>query len=603
MSLMRSARSGSTATHSQPESTIPTTPIIWELKERPMWKRLLSPNHWRRLCSANPVKVPQQQQQQHNEQREACDLSVRPHANDCSSPSFSHSSSDDNKERILATPPPKPPAVAVVDEKKEAAETELLSPQLQQLPAAATVSSLPQETTEAAVSPTTTAAAAPAIPRASATERPPRAVRAATHTAATTTSSLERAPPPGVVPHSAPPQPKPLQMQQFQQRPTTFSSSSARAVSYSSTNSRHRRESANDLPPMQQILLFQTEDGSPSSSLSLLQGNNKVPGTIDPAKFMRRVSTLDDDGDMDDDFFDLSSDSEDDEEGGGGGGIGGCLSDDGSSSPTTVILPPSAAAAAASAFPQPPPLSSGPVETTAIAATATPDWMLAWAGSDADAPKMSPNKQEATATSASPAPVPVLADDDTASCSTSSSLTAYLPVEPVPPRAAPHAVFAGGWVAAFWEDMGRCCSDGDAASSVPAVTAQSLYYIQLLEGGTLQLTPAVGGTNAMPVALPLTCDSSCWNVVPVSHRAGCFVSLPSVDLLPVNVPARYLEKLLQGRTAAKNNFFVHGGGEANENTGGDAYAPQAQHDAVMHLRFAMDAALRSSSSAVPSSSP
>jgi hypothetical protein len=503
---------------------------VWELRGEPtIWKRMFS-KHWR-FCGGNPEDIVQGQ----------CDAVQGINR---SSPTLSNSSCDNEKA------PSTKPACVLEEEEEE------LAPVVE--PVACV---LEKEEKEPAKVIEPVAIVASPLPA----SRPPLAVRAVTLTAAvattSTTASLSRG---SMIPQSAPPHPK---------RPST-----ERAVSYSSTNSRHRRDAAY-LPPIQRIL---QDDDDP---IAEQPKQMSVPVTIDRAQCLRSVSALVDDiMDDDDDLFDLSSSSSDED-----APDFKDDTDDASYSPTTVTKPPGD-------------YLEQKLDTATAAAT-TPDWMLAWAGVE-QAKHGSSTIKEQVASTKLPSEVSVLVEpDESSSCASAAAslLTdpCYLPVEPLPPQqqhvadAAPHALFSGGWAAVFW-DYNQLCSDEEDA--VPHVTAEALYYIQLVEGGTLlRLTPAVACKKAAMVEVPLTRDSR-WIVVPVSNRAGCCLSLQSPEnnifILPVHLPARYLEKVVlrQAVKELRNDFFVSAGDEEEIFT---VYAPQAQHDAIMHLRFAMDTALLS----------
>jgi len=93
----------------------------------------------------------------------------------------------------------------------------------------------------------------------------------------------------------------------------------------------------------------------------------------------------------------------------------------------------------------------------------------------------------------------------------------------------------------------------------------------------------------------------------VSRRAGhCLVlqgesrSSHKISILPVHLPVSYLKA--SSRNNSHHRFVVPFGpsrrrcrtlSQDDDVDNDDCYAPQAQHEAIMHLRFGMDAALRS----------
>ena len=189
-------------------------------------------------------------------------------------------------------------------------------------------------------------------------------------------------------------------------------------------------------------------------------------------------------------------------------------------------------------------------------------------------------------------------EEATASAASSDRSPTYLPVEPVPRAAAKNdddnnvTVFTYGWAAVFFDnDLVFDYDDEDDDKSerlTPTVERSSICYVQLVReekggsGAALQLTDLDNRERRVPIA--------CMRVEPVSRRAGhCLVLTPrdgrdggGVSILPVHLPASFLAGGASGR---HSRFLVDDG---------DGYAPQAQHQAVMHVRFGMDAALRAS---------
>lgn len=494
-----------------------------------MWKRIFSKNNWRRLCWAR-----------RREEQISCDA-VQSNVN---SSKVLPSSLNQNETVPVSTTTISDittPATVVAEE----------------------VEKMNEKTKESIGTTMTTTAAAP-LPQ----SRPPLAVRAVTHTAATGNSIPTRVgttPPPGLptsaslVQQSAPPHPK---------RPST-----SRAVSYSSTNSRHRRSDMANLPPIQRILHEEDIDEA------LLMTSVIPVVTIDRVQCQRAVSALAD-PDMDD-FFDLSSSSSSDVEADDDVVISKDDNDEASLSPVTVIKP-----------------LYETEQLTRDSTTTTPDWMLAWAHGEAavNQPHTSTTSREDAVVT--PSVDSVQFSDNEEESSATSSLVAsiqYLPVEPLPHLASTDAVFCVGWAAVFWNDNDSMCCSDEQQDAVPDITPQCLFYVQLVvgaEAGTaaLRLTPAACSNRAKE--MPLTREV-CWNVFPVSNRAGNCLTLQSatdkIFILPVHLSARCLEKAMQAKQL-HNHFFALAAGSEDEFT---VYAPQAQYDAVVYLQFSIDAALRS----------
>ena len=405
----------------------------------------------------------------------------------------------------------------------------------------------------------------------------------------------------------------------------------------------------------------------------------------------------DDDNDRDDDhLFDLSSDEDDDDDEGNAAfhsgnqvtqkqaavstktspisftySSGNKSADTCSVSPTTVILPP------------PPP----PLPPSSSSVTDAPDWMLEWAASTSvsgiDTPKALVDKtkyddqlytdtehiEQKNDIKNLQQPFPSV-ETETASCSTSStdeiSLSAsdrtatsefvYLPMEPMPTRKKPDAnanqrvLFCAGWAVVLFDDVVTnrtpCDSTNHDEYSSLLLPEQynydeSIYYIELLQGGILRCTSMVGRKDE--IGTPNTIEMSiCRNgasIVPVSPAtAGACLELRyttihhwsitnekrsngSCYILPVNITTRTMDRIATSRAGPKNSSGNHKSrhhywlqpqpvvkDESENVTGVDEttehhktptlldteYAPQAQHDAVVFLRFAFDAALQSS---------
>ena len=196
----------------------------------------------------------------------------------------------------------------------------------------------------------------------------------------------------------------------------------------------------------------------------------------------------------------------------------------------------------------------------------------------------------------------------------------YLPIHPVPRLSlfsAKATVLSAGWAAVFWESP-IAKLPTRYSIEVPKMGPENLFYIQLLTGGMLQLTPLVDAEQKMILMTPKSVSphgdkGDSWRVPLVSRRAGhCLVMEAmastikdkehNIYILPVNIPSERLTQLSHetheniGDTSIEEDIFFapFGPGGGTDSVDGESpqpYAPYHQHDAVMHLRFAMEAAL------------
>ena len=175
----------------------------------------------------------------------------------------------------------------------------------------------------------------------------------------------------------------------------------------------------------------------------------------------------------------------------------------------------------------------------------------------------------------------------------SSSPFEYLPLHPIPRAARASAavsVFAVGWAAVFWESPIHKVTRYSSIE-VPTVGPENLYYIHLLTGGILQLTTSSG-------EIALVTPKNRWKVQLVSRRAGhCLVvgaaasttKARKVYILPVHLPSSP-DTPTTTTTSSEDICFAPFGNETSAKQ--QPYAPNQQHDAVIHMRFALEAALR-----------
>ena len=175
----------------------------------------------------------------------------------------------------------------------------------------------------------------------------------------------------------------------------------------------------------------------------------------------------------------------------------------------------------------------------------------------------------------------------------------YLPVSPVPPAAALSAVasiFTAGWMAVLSDP-----------TTIPR--RRHVQFVQLLSGGVLQLATTNNSTVLMRPQAP--------RVEMISPPTGhCLVldaassaranDPTTVYLLPVHLPPETLDSCCAA--AAASAMKVRTEDKDDDDSAEDTksssedddlldmypdlpYAPHPQHDAVMHLRFALDSAL------------
>ena len=271
----------------------------------------------------------------------------------------------------------------------------------------------------------------------------------------------------------------------------------------------------------------------------------------------------------------------------------------------------------------------------------------------------------------------------------------YLPIEPIPSKplsftkttktnTPQKVVFCAGWAVVLWNNdlerdstIGLNGYDATAGTLVSLPTNrnydESIYYIELLQGGILRCTSLVDGdrmdknsdenqnnTTVIEMSLcPKTTttmtSSSNWSIVPVCPAtAGACLAIQYTSMqpihpsrhesnddtcgeggqcfiLPVNITKRTMDRICnvslpsistgkrvkskkhantfrhnywlqpqpaamvtnESRTATKSED--HTVADTNDQSVANTeYAPQAQHDAVIFLRFALDAALQSS---------
>jgi hypothetical protein len=265
-----------------------------------------------------------------------------------------------------------------------------------------------------------------------------------------------------------------------------------------------------------------------------------------------------------------------------------------------------------------------------------PGWMQAWAAVDT---QTCSKDAEATVHSSCTAHTAdtnkVAVAPEVEKCdneSPSRHTVTYLPLEPRQKGCddeATKAIFTGGWVCAYGEGLHSTDSKN---------TCASLYYLQLLQGGVLQfLAASVNTDHDEPkcIHVPLT-TRDCVQIVPATlpshgHLGGYCLTIPSLSVCIWPVPvsegiesvtdlviqySKYHNSKECMATAAAPRRGTICNDSRNDSPDADALnttleihevsddeadsvtslpmTPQAQHDAVLHLRFALDAALRSS---------
>lgn len=186
----------------------------------------------------------------------------------------------------------------------------------------------------------------------------------------------------------------------------------------------------------------------------------------------------------------------------------------------------------------------------------------------------------------------------------------YLPSLPIPDAAAASlvaSVFTAGWTAVFWKSP---TGPGHSSNDVPNVTLDKLYFIQLLSGGMLQLTPAVEGAThktilVMPKCRTVQGGGGEWKVQLVSRRAGHCLAVDitastgsskqqrEIYILPVHLPHSYRSRMPKPACESEQSVgeMLFTPFRASDTQEGPLFAPSHQHDAVLHLRFAMEAAM------------
>ena len=140
----------------------------------------------------------------------------------------------------------------------------------------------------------------------------------------------------------------------------------------------------------------------------------------------------------------------------------------------------------------------------------------------------------------------------------------FLLLLPVPPAAAVStlaSVFTAGWATVYW--------DRNELQSEESISTNHLYFIQLLSGGILQLTPYAPNQSSV-----LVTPSKKWSIDTVNSQVGHCLSF-AVAASTTNQSHAFLVPV-----HVKHNQVVL-----------PKVASNYQHDACIHLRFAMDAAL------------
>lgn len=378
-----------------------------------------------------------------------------------------------------------------------------------------------------------------------------------------------------------------------QQRPPMIQN---RAISYTSTGSRHRRDSA-VLPDLKSVL---SNEEPPAGVVQLTTTVvPDIPKTLDRLKCFRQVSALDDD--CSDAEFVLDAEEEDDRE------------DDPdnlsySSDEEDEVDPKISRKQKKS--------STSTSEETASPASVIPDapdeWMNAWVNNCNNNPNTSIEQVEPSEIRSPPTSKP---ETDDSTVETSVAEPVYVPITPRPKKASSDAVFTAGWTAVLMEDLppitnDTCCGEDEdpsqnnnihttrprkyssstVESTLPTITPRSLYYVQLLPGPVLEFSTA---TECLHFALDpediVPCPVS---FAMLSKRTGHAVIIESATkqftILPVLLSTTHLQRLVSLQQLPSKSLEKALGSEWN----GSDYASHAQHDASMHLRFAMDAALR-----------
>jgi hypothetical protein len=205
-----------------------------------------------------------------------------------------------------------------------------------------------------------------------------------------------------------------------------------------------------------------------------------------------------------------------------------------------------------------------------------------------------------------------------------SNEPAYLPIYPVPPSASTSmaaSIFAAGWCAVFYDDLKPLRINQELLLDI---MPSNICYLQLLSGGMLQLTSAVDGEERKTVLVsPQSVDSS--NLKLLSKRIGhCLVlettttmstaayknhlqTQQTLFVLPIRLPGSFRADMTDYFAGQRNEppsipsldlFFPPSHNNDNDHQQQQQqqqqqyYPPNPQHEAAIHLSFALDAALR-----------
>ena len=354
----------------------------------------------------------------------------------------------------------------------------------------------------------------------------------------------------------------------------------ARGTSYNTSGSRHSRRNAGELPSLQQV--FSAADDTTHVPSTSGGGPPRIPLSI--CARPRLVSALADEEDLDEDanlLADLrrmdSYDYSDDDEDAADANHNKDHVQDGSSSPASVIK------------------ESDAMPTSDL-------WMQAWVNQSNNAVTSvdGTNDDDNDSALIFEGLEAISGDDD--SGSTPTTIT-YLPVEPVPKAVKNktddnNVVLICGWTAVLLNhDFSNAKQSGDDSveeSEPPSVDFGSIHYAQLLRSGHLQLISLVQGQERK-----IKIDGNAMRLEHVHNRAGyCLVvqceGSETIALLPVNLPPACLLERRSTKKQKTPRFFApfQDSGDGDECDFYDQYAPQAQHEAILHLRFAMEASLR-----------
>lgn len=237
-------------------------------------------------------------------------------------------------------------------------------------------------------------------------------------------------------------------------------------------------------------------------------------------------------------------------------------------------------------------------------ANGTADWMLEWA----TAPQEKENELKLTQTLSGELTSTSFTWDCSASSATlESTLTdpsdlqiepVYISATPVPLKAASvldGLIHFAGWLAV---DTESSWIENDTA----IVSEEAVQFVQIISpvtGSELESSLVVRLSSNNDVRNIRLCPSTCRiDIRLVSKRFGCCLVLAdgnvSVCLLPVNVvPSRLLSNRNQVKRDTTYELLFMPFKKAF-NPDEQYYAPDSQHDAVIHLSFTIDLALRSS---------